>query len=165
MTIDQAIRVVQMAYPQVYLACHTRHQRKRTTEHRLSQRDAAILAHLDETASTIPGRLAGHMGIGRSTLSEALKRLVALGFVRRADDASDGRLTSVLLTTGGSRAIRDTSVLETKRLHRALAGLDSRDLNAIAVGMARLAAACRAIAEVDGEAPAYRAPAARQRRA
>ena len=109
MTVDQAIRVVQMAYPQIYLACHTRHHRKRTTEHRLSQRDAAILAHLDETAPTVPGRLARHMGIGRSTLSEALKRLVELGYTRRTEDDPDGRLTSVVLTTRGARAIRETS--------------------------------------------------------
>jgi MerR family redox-sensitive transcriptional activator SoxR len=157
MTVDQTIRVVQMAYPQVYLACHTRHQRKHTTEHRLSQRDAAILAHLDEMEPAVPGRLARHMAIGRSTLSEALKRLVALGYVRRADDESDGRLTSVLLTARGSRAIRDTSVLETRRLQRALAGLDSRDLSAIAVGLARLAAACRAATEAGSDGPTYRA--------
>ena len=164
MTVDQAIRVVQMAYPQIYLACHTRHHRKRTTEHRLSQRDAAILAHLDETAPTVPGRLARHMGIGRSTLSEALKRLVELGYTRRTNDDPDGRLTSVVLTTRGARAIRETSVLETKRLHKALAGLDSRDLGAISVGLARLAAACRAAADVDGERPAYRTrPVERQR--
>src|SRR5215467_8734077 len=108
MTIDQTIRVVQMAFPQVYIACHTWHQRKRSTEHQLSQRDAAILAHLDESAPTVPARLAYHMGVGRSTLSEALKRLIALGYVRRADDGVDGRRMSVVLTARGARAIQDT---------------------------------------------------------
>lgn len=161
MTIDQTIRVVQMAYPQVYIACHTRHQRKRSTEHSLSQRDAAILAHLDESAATVPARLAHHMGIGRSTLSEALKRLTALGYVRRTDERTDGRRASVLLTSHGARAIQDTSVLETKRLHRALAELPARDLAAISRGMARLAAACRAVAERQRVDPIYRAPARR----
>jgi DNA-binding MarR family transcriptional regulator len=81
MTIEHAVQVVQVAFPQVYLACHTRHQRKRSTEHRLSQRDAAILAHLDERVGAVPARLARHLGIGRSTLSEALKRLTRLGYV------------------------------------------------------------------------------------
>ena len=156
MTIDQTIRVVQMAYPQVYLACHTRHQRKRSTEHRLSQRDSAILAHLDESTPTVPARLAHHMGVSRSTLSEALKRLTALGYVQRADDGDDGRRASALLTARGARAIRDTSVLETKRLARALAGLSPRELGAISRGMARLAAACRAVGDVDREEPHYR---------
>jgi DNA-binding MarR family transcriptional regulator len=158
MTIDQTIRVVQMAYPQVYIACHTRHQRKRSTEHRLSQRDAAILAHLDESAPTVPARLARHLGVSRSTLSEALKRLIALGYVRRADDADDGRRASALLTGRGARAIRDTSVLETKRLARSLAGLSARELDAISRGMARLAAACRDAADLDSDGPSYRKP-------
>lgn len=158
MTIDQTIRVVQMAYPQVYLACHTRHQRKRSTEHRLSQRDAAILAHLDESTPTVPARLASHLGISRSTLSEALKRLTALGYVRRADDGDDGRRASALLTGRGARAIRDTSVLETKRLARALAGLPARDLGAISRGMARLAAACREVGDSEPEGHSYRKP-------
>lgn len=155
MTIDQTIRVVQMAYPQVYVACHTRHQRKRSTEHQLSQRDAAILAHLDERAPTILARLAHHMGVGRPTLSEALKRLVALGYVTRASDGRAGRLSSVLLTDRGARAIRDTSVLETKRLHRALGRVSTADLRAISRGMARLAAACRAVGDAERE-PLYR---------
>ena len=156
MTIDQTIRVVQMAYPQVYLACHTRHQRKRSTEHRLSQRDAAILAHLDESSPTIPTRLAQHLGVGRSTLSEALKRLTALGYVRRADDEVSARRSGVLLTSRGARAIRDTSVLETGRLHRALAALPPRDLRAITRGMARRAAACRQVGDADRSEPLYR---------
>src|SRR5690349_21763378 len=45
MTLDDAVATVQLTYPQVYHACHTRHHRKRTTEHALSARDAAILAH------------------------------------------------------------------------------------------------------------------------
>jgi DNA-binding MarR family transcriptional regulator len=149
MNADQTIRVVQMAFPQVYLACHTRHERKRSTEDRLSQRDAAILAHLDEETPTIPSRLARHMGIARSTLSEALKRLVALGYVAGTSNgkASSTRLTGVALTARGARAICNTSVLETKRLHRALSSLSDRDLKAIATGMARLAAACRAVAD------------------
>lgn len=148
MNAEQTIRVVQMAFPQVYLACHTRHQRKRSTEDRLSQRDSAILAHLDEQSPTVPSRLARHMGIARSTLSEALKRLVELGYVEGTStgNGSGGRLTGATLTARGARAIRNTSVLETKRLHRALADLDAQDLNLIAAGMTRLAAACRAYA-------------------
>lgn len=146
MTIEQTIRVVQMAYPQVYLACHTRHQRKRSTAERLSQRDAAILAHLDEDTPTPPGKLARHMSVARSTISEALKRLVALGYVAGTPGLG-GRLAGATLTARGARAIRETSVLETQRLHRALERLGPRELRVIADGMTRLAAACRAAAE------------------
>src|SRR5678815_810275 len=149
MTVDRAIQVVQVSFPQVYLACHTRHQRKRTTEHHLSARDSSILAHLDEHRPIAPSTLAAHLGIARSTLSEALKRLVALGFVRtehaRANRAA-GRTTAICLSAKGVRAIRDTSVLETRRLRAALDTLPPNELRAIVVGMTRLAAACRQMA-------------------
>ena len=150
MTIDQTIQVVQVSFPQVYLACHTRHQRKRSTEHQLSSRDAAILAHLDERVAITPARLASHLGIARSTLSEALKKLAKLGFVRRAGEPSRAtRTTAVLLSAKGAAAIRDTSVLETGRLRDALDGLTRAELQAIVKGMTRLAAACRRIGEPD----------------
>lgn len=144
MTIDRAVQVVQVCFPQVYLACHTRHQRKRSTEHRLSQRDAAILAHLDERRAMRPSELARHLGVARSTLSEALKRLVRLGFVSATSGMSQ-RTMAVILTPQGVRAIRDTSVLETDRLRAALRTKSARDRAIIVAGMSRLAAACRSM--------------------
>jgi DNA-binding MarR family transcriptional regulator len=150
MTLDQAIQVVQVSFPQVYLACHTRHQRKRSTEHRLSTRDSAILAHLDQRVPITPARLAAHLGIARSTLSEALKHLSKLGYIDRPTERNgESRTTAVLLSAKGAAAIRDTSVLETRRLREALHGLTSAELRAIVRGMSRLAAACRRIGEPD----------------
>ena len=139
MRLEQAIRVVQVAYPQVYLACHTRHQRKRSTEHRLSARDSSILAHLDEVNAIAPSQLARHLGIARSTTSEALRKLIGLGFVAR----SAPRSAAVVLTEKGRRAISDTSVLEFARLHAVLAPLSSNERQLICRGMQRLADACR----------------------
>jgi MarR family transcriptional regulator, organic hydroperoxide resistance regulator len=139
MDVDDAARIVQLTYPQVYFACHTRHQRKRSTEHRLSQRDSAILAHLDASRVTTPSELARHLTIARSTMSEALKRLVALGFVRRARAGS----ATVVLTEKGMQAISDTSVLETARLLKVLARLSASDLSAVCRGLQRFARACR----------------------
>jgi MarR family transcriptional regulator, organic hydroperoxide resistance regulator len=145
MTIDQVVQVVQVAYPQVYLACHTRHQRKRSSDHQLSARDAAILAHLDLEHPMLPSRLAHHLNVTRSTLSEALKRLTALGFVARvsAGAAGDRRSSGALLTPKGARAIRDTSVLETRQLRAAIQHASRDDRAAIVLGMNRLADACR----------------------
>jgi DNA-binding MarR family transcriptional regulator len=154
--LEQVTQIVQVAYPQVYLACHTRHQRKGSTEHRLSPRDAMLLAHLDERSPLTPSRLAAHLGIAQSTLSEALKRLSALGFERPATRASEsgprpvGR-PGVLLSAQGARAIRDTSVLETARLRAALAMLSPRERARIADGMATLAAACRRLTPERGQ--------------
>jgi DNA-binding MarR family transcriptional regulator len=145
MTIDQTLRVVQLAYPQVYLACHTRHQRKRSTEHRLSPRDSAILVHLDERRPIAPVRLAAHLGVARSTLSEALKRLLQLGYVRQEPrPASRGRRggLGIRLTAKGTAAIRATSVLETPRLRAVLRHLTPAELQLVARGMSALARAC-----------------------
>jgi DNA-binding MarR family transcriptional regulator len=138
MRLEQAVRIVQATYPQVYLACHTRHQRKRTTEHRLSARDSSILAHLDEVDAVAPALLAKHLGIARSTMSEALKKLVAHGFAGRV-----GRSAAVVLLEKGRRAISETSVLESARLQAVLAGVPARERAIICNGMRRLADACR----------------------
>ena len=142
MTNDEVVQAVQIAFPQIYLACHTRHQRKKTTPHRLSQRDAAILAHLDPSIGTTPARLAKHLGIARSTLSEALKRLIASGFVRR----ESGR-TTVVLSDVGMRAIQDTSVLETDRLSAAIETLSRQNRTIVARGLRLLADACRQLSQ------------------
>ncbi len=156
MTHETATRIIQMCYPQVYVACHTRHLRRRTTAHRLSARDASILAHLSDTVGMAPSTLSRHLGVARSTISEALKRLVQLGYVRRSRaapavrpasaGASAARTRDVVLTAFGVQALQDTSVLEGARLHAALASLSFRDLQRVVTGMELLANACQAVA-------------------
>jgi len=145
--LARTIKIVQTSFPQIYLACHTRHQRKRSTEHRLSARDASILAHLDLQYAITPARLAKHLGVARSTLSEALKRLIRLGYAAPPEVGGGRRLTGVLLSERGAKAISDTSVLETARLEEILRGLDRRGLEEIAAGMMGLSTACRVHAE------------------
>jgi DNA-binding MarR family transcriptional regulator len=148
MTIDAAVTTVQLTYPQVYHACHTRHQRKRTTEHALSARDAAILAHCSVESPMPPAKLARHLSIARSTLSEAVKKLTQAGYVRRvAQLDGDGRQSGILLTAKGLHAVRETSVLESARLAAVLAEASASDRAAIALGLSKLAEACRRYAE------------------
>lgn len=145
MSLERTLQIIQYAYPQVYLACHTRHQRKRSTPHHLSARDSSILAHLDQQHFTTPARLAVHLSIARSTLSEALKRLTALGYttqVRRASAAGARGGVAILLTPKGATAIRDTSVLEVARLRNVLERLTPAELRAVARGMSVLGSAC-----------------------
>ena len=145
MSLERTIRIVQVSYPQVYLACHTRHQRKKTTEYQLSARDSSILAHLDQHAPTTPVRLAAHLGVARSTLSEALKRLTAMGYTattKRAPQAGTRGGIGVVLSAKGAKAIRETSVLETPRLKAVLGQLTPAELRAVARGMTVLANAC-----------------------
>lgn len=145
MSLDRTLRIIQVAYPQVYLACHTRHQRRRSTELRLSARDSSLLAHLDPARPIAPTELAGHLGVAKSTLSEALKRLERLGFViRKHRRGTEGRRggVGILLSERGSAAIRDTSVLEEPRLRTVLGRLTRAELAVVGRGMRTLAAAC-----------------------
>ena len=148
MTIDQAVETVQLTYPQVYHACHTRHQRKRSTEHRLSARDASILAHCSAHSPIVPARLAKHLSVARSTLSEALKKLAQAGYVRRvASTDGDARQVGVLLTPKGVRAVRETSVLESARLAAVLEHASPAERATITAGLTKLAEACQRYAE------------------
>jgi MarR family transcriptional regulator, organic hydroperoxide resistance regulator len=148
MTIDEAVETVQLTYPQVYHACHTRHQRKRSTEHALSARDAAILAHCSADIPVVPAKLARHLSIARSTLSEAVKKLMQTGFVRRVPAVDgDGRHSGILLTPRGLRAVRETSVLESARLAAVLREASPAERMAITNGLTKLAEACRRYSE------------------
>lgn len=146
--LRQTMQTIQMAFPQIYLACHTRHERKRSNANRLSTRDAAILAHLDQSVAVTPSKLASHLGVSRSTLSEALKRLAALGLVAVPAEVGPGRRrVSVVLTDAGALAVSDTSVLETKRLEKVLARTTARELKTVSAGISILASACRSYSE------------------
>jgi DNA-binding MarR family transcriptional regulator len=145
MSLERTLQIVQMAYPRIYLACHTRHQRKRSTSFHLSARDASILAHLDTQLPTPPARLASHLNVARSTMSEALTKLTALGYTRQtARTAESGRRggIGVLLTARGAAAIRETSVLEAPRLRAVLKRLTPTELRAVERGLGALAGAC-----------------------
>jgi len=88
MDIQEALIRVQSAYPRVYLSCHTRHQNSRTTPHKLSQRDGSILAHVDEHQPKSQRLIARHMGLAKSTLSEALAGLDEMGYITRTAHGS-----------------------------------------------------------------------------
>lgn len=72
-------------------------------------------------------------------MSEALKRLASLGYVRR-----EGGTSAVALSAFGEEAMRATSVLEPARLEAALARLSPADRVLVCRGLRKLARACRA---------------------
>lgn len=118
--IEETLIRVQTAYPRIYLACHSRHQNARTTPDRLSQRDASLLAHLNEQRPIAQGELARHMGVAKSTLSEALSEMEQHGMVIRQADRQDGRGALILRTEKGTKAMSNGSVLESARLRSIL---------------------------------------------
>jgi DNA-binding MarR family transcriptional regulator len=142
-TLDRVIERIQFCYPQIYYACHTRHVRARSSASHLSTRDSEILVHLDQRTPLTLSQLARHMDLSRATLSEAVSKLDAFGYLEKSPrDLRDRRRIGIVLTPKGVDAVRRTSVLESQRLHRVLATLSRAELSAVTSGLEALAAAC-----------------------
>jgi DNA-binding MarR family transcriptional regulator len=159
--MQELVRRVQRSYPQIYGACHVRHVRAATTEHGVSSRDSAILAHLDERRPLRAADLAAHLGIGPSTLSAALDRLEALGYVRRRKSALDARTLDLTLGPRGLEALAGTSVLDAERVALVLSRLTEAERKRAAAGLDLLARASRELMLEMGHA---RAAARKKRR-
>src|SRR5689334_7061047 len=110
--VDADVFAIQRAFPQIWHACHTGHRSGATDVDKPSERDVAILAHLDPRRPTTAGALARHLGIGASTLSEALDDLERHGYVARAKNAADRRVVEVRLTERGCEAVSADSALD-----------------------------------------------------
>src|SRR4051794_15930056 len=141
MDIDETVLRVQCAYPQIYLACHSRHQNSRTTPDKLSQRDASLLAHLDERHPVSQGDLAHHMGVAKSTLSEALSNLKEKKLPPREPDDQDGRGALIRRTRKGTEAMSRGSVLEPERLRELLGLLTEQERTRAVEGIELIACA------------------------
>ena len=140
---NHAVAAVQRCYPQIYLACHTRHQRRRSSPVALTSQESSILAHLSEREPMRAAALARHLGVVPSTMSAAIKRLSALGYIVRATDAEDGRAASLRLSRQGARAMQAGSVLETARVAGMLALLPAGERAKAVQGLELLASAAR----------------------
>ncbi len=142
---DDLVLTVLSAYPQLYHACHRRHVRARTNAHRVSARDASILGHLHPTEPTSPARLARHLSVRPSTLSEAVRNLERLGYVTRRRREDDARRIDLLLAPRGVEALRGASVLDADRVRRLLALLPPGRRAQAVGGLAQLAEAARTL--------------------
>jgi len=140
---NRDVRLVQVAYPQIYFACHTRHIRRASTATRLSAADSTLLAHLDEDRATRPTELAKHLGLAASTLSAAINRLGKLGYVSLGKAISDGRAVDLRLTAKGTAAMQASSVLDAALVAKMLAQLSSTERNRALEGIGLLAKGAR----------------------
>jgi DNA-binding MarR family transcriptional regulator len=120
---NRDVAALQRCYPQIYLACHTNHQRARSNAAQLTSHESSLLAHLSADRPLRAGDLARHLGVGASTLSAAIKRLTALGYVDRDRDRGDGRAAALRLSAKGARAMQSASVLDSARVKALLSQL------------------------------------------
>lgn len=140
---NRDVRLVQVAYPQIYFACHTRHVRRASNATRLSAADSTLLAHLDEDEAVRATALAKHLGLAASTLSAAIGRLAALGYVNQRRSAGDGRAVDLLLSPKGAAAMQASSVLESVRVKKMLSTLTAAERRWALDGLALLGRAAR----------------------
>lgn len=148
MSSEELIRRVQRAYPQIWHHCHTGHPGR---DSELSARESTVLSHLASGGFPTPTELATHLGIGASTLSEAVDRLVRRGLAARAPDPDDGRRVRYRVTEAGDDALDASSVLSKRRLEGVMRMLDEADRERAVAGLELLAAACKASAQAQGD--------------
>jgi DNA-binding MarR family transcriptional regulator len=144
MTKPAAAKALMELYPKVFFACHRRHVRDARTGRILSAHQASILDHLDDAESLGLTALAAHMGVTASTMSLAIDRLEAGGYVRRGRDRGDGRKVSLRLTAAGARIKQKQSVLDPAAVTSLLSRLSPAQRAAAIEGLAVLAGAAEA---------------------
>lgn len=137
------VRRVQVAYPQIYFACHTRHIRRASTPERLSAADSTLLAHLDEERPVRSTALARHLGVAASTLSAAIARLAGQGYVLQSREARDRRAIELRLSRKGAAAMQASSVLDSSRVKRVLEHLRPAERKRALDGLSLLARAAQ----------------------
>jgi len=138
---DVEVRRLMEAYPRIFFACHTRHVRDPESGSALSAHQASILDHLDEVDPISMTSLAGHMGVTVATMSLAIDRLEAKGYVRRERDARDRRRVLLRATAAGVRVREAKSVLDPIRVEHVLGQLSPAERETALHGLALLARA------------------------
>ncbi|MCG2584396.1 MarR family winged helix-turn-helix transcriptional regulator [Massilia sp. TS11] len=147
--LDDMLRI-QAAYPRIYHWCHRGQHHSQAPAQTLTQRDAAILAHLDTARPVAQADLARHLGIAKSTMSEALRHLVAAGFVAQQEQA---RAHLLVLTAQGRAAMGAHSVLEAAPLAQLLGALSAEERALAVRGLELLADAGWRLTQQTKETP------------
>jgi len=142
-TMDTQTRRLLDAYPAVYLACHRQHVRDDERGNVVTAHRASILDHLDAAQPTTLSKLAEHMGVGRSTMSITVARLVRDGYITRKRSQNDARSVGLTLTRAGARVKEQNTVLDPDLLKQMFRLIPANELETALRGMERLAKGAR----------------------
>jgi DNA-binding MarR family transcriptional regulator len=129
-----SVRRLLDAYPAIFLACHRRHLRADA-----AGKPVSVLDHLDPTRPTTLSRLAEHMGVGLSSMSILVARLVRAGYAAQRRDSSDSRRVALTLTPAGARIKADNAVLDPQLLRRMFALMPAAEMESSLRGIESLA--------------------------
>ena len=127
------------AYPTIYLACHRDHTRADAEGNPLTENQASVLDHMDSTRPTTVSKLAEHMGVGRSTMSITVARLVRGGYIARRPNKEDRRSAGLTLTAAGKRIQEENPVLNPQLVKQMLKMMEAAEAERALAGMERLA--------------------------
>lgn len=141
MSLAEDALSVRRLYPKLYVACHSSHGRATGVADALSARDCAVLSHLCVDPALSASRLAKHLGVGRSTLSEVVGRLVEQSFLQSHQDLRDERKRRLTVTPAGVAAMATASVLDHEKVVAVLSRLTPQERFTAIEGLALLASA------------------------
>jgi MarR family transcriptional regulator, organic hydroperoxide resistance regulator len=143
--LDSRIRRLLDAYPAIFLACHRRHVREDESGRALTEHQASILDHLHPIRPTSLSRLAEHMGVGRSTMSITVARLVRGGYIVRRRDKNDRRSACLMLSATGVRIKEQNTLLDPDLVTELFGFMAAAEMETALRGVERLAEAARAL--------------------
>ncbi len=141
MSLIQDVLAIQRLYPKLYVACHTTHGRSSEGISSITARECAVLSHLCIDPTLSAARLARHLGVGRSTLSDLIGRLVEQSFLRSHQDPHDERQMRLTVLPDGIAAMSAISVLDGQRVSEVLARLTPQQRAKAIEGLTLLAEA------------------------
>jgi len=143
--LDSRIRRLLDAYPAIYLACHRKHVREDERGKTVTEHQASILDHLHATRPVTLSKLAEHMGVGRSTMSITVRRLIRGGYVVCRRDKQDRRSVCLTLTAAGARIKEQNTLLDPELVKQMFSFMSAGELEIALQGMERLARSARAL--------------------
>jgi DNA-binding MarR family transcriptional regulator len=139
--LESNARRLMAAYPTIFIACHRDHTRTDEAGNPLTENQASVLDHLDATRPTTLTKLAEHMGVGRSTMSTTVARLVRGGYIARRPDRQDRRMAGLTLTPAGKRIQEQNTVLNPALVRQMLKTMEPEEADRALAGLERLAQA------------------------
>lgn len=143
--LDSKIRRLLDAYPAIFLACHRQHIREDEGGNAVTERQASILDHLDPVRATTLSQLAEHMGVGRSSMSITVQRLVRNGYIACKRDGKDTRCVRLTLTPAGARVREQNTLLDPALVREMFALMNGPTLETALQGLETLAKSAKTV--------------------